>query len=72
MIGAPGHARKVALRAEQLRGRWDSTPLREAIRAHRFEVVILSFGLFPEDVLADLAFAAPDGSRELHFGPVSR
>src|SRR5205814_9013315 len=59
------------LRAEQLRGRWDSAPLREAIRAHRFGVVILSFGLFPEDVLAELrrdyglqrTFDSPNGLR---------
>jgi hypothetical protein len=42
------------LRAEQLRGRWDSTELRARIRDQRFDLVILSHRLFPPDVLAEL------------------
>jgi hypothetical protein len=42
------------LRAEQLRGRWSSDRLRQAVRERRFSVVVVSFGLFPEDVLTEL------------------
>ena len=42
------------LRAEQYHRRWDSGELRAAIRAHRFGLIVVSHGLFPDDVLAEI------------------
>ncbi len=65
------------LRAEQLRGRWDSTPLREALRERRFELVVLSYELLPLDVLDELkhdyrlerTLASPNGLRYSVYRP---
>jgi hypothetical protein len=65
------------LRAEQLRGRWSSDTLRQAVREKRFSVIILSYGLFPEDVLTELrkayvldrTIASPNGLRYSVYRP---
>jgi hypothetical protein len=65
------------LRAEQLRGRWSSDSLRQAIRERRFSLVVLSYGLFPSDVLAELRGAyvlertleSPNGLRYSLYRP---
>ncbi len=67
------------LRAEQLRGRWDSAPLRQAVRERRFALIVLSYGLFPNDVLAEIrqhyalhtTLQSPNGLRYSVYRPAS-
>jgi hypothetical protein len=45
--GRPVYVQPIDLRAEQLRGRWRSEPLVQALAAGRFELVITAYELFP-------------------------
>ena len=54
----PVYLQPIDLRAEQLHGRWDSTPLVEALSNGRFPMVVRSYRLFPSDM---------QGALDAHF-----
>jgi hypothetical protein len=67
--GRPVYVQPIDLRAEELRGRWRSEPLVEALTQGRFGMVITAFEFFPADAERALAssftlersLASPDG-----------
>jgi hypothetical protein len=67
--GRPVYLQPIDLRAEQLRGRWRSQPLTDALASGRFTLVITAFNYFPFDVEQSLkqhfalveSLTSPDG-----------
>jgi hypothetical protein len=47
--GHPVYVQPIDLRAEQLRGRWRSEPLVQALAAGRFELVVTAYEFLPAD-----------------------
>jgi hypothetical protein len=52
--GRPVYLQPIDLRAEQLKGHWQSGPLVEALAAGRFPLVITAYNLLPADVDAEI------------------
>jgi len=51
----PVYVQPIDLRAEQLRGRWQSEPLTEALSNGRFSELITAYNLFPADAERTIA-----------------
>lgn len=66
--GRAVYVQPIDLRAEQLRGRWSSAPLLDALSSGRFSLVLTTYNLFPSDVERAIAdhfsvgstFVSPD------------